>query len=360
MIHVSSLKVKTWIVLSIALSGLHSAPLPVIAQAPPAAAKTGAVEESLDAIEATYQAEISAAEFKRLESIATLAGKKQGEESNELWRLYFDTVVDEELFSQAEKTAEKVLLVKDLPLDIRALAEATHIIAEARRGALEESLASVQKLFAAAAQPKDEDLIVPVHVQLGLVEVYLRTIVDAGRYDLARKAIDTMTATSKSEDLIEYLAGEKASLERIGKPVAGLKGMDVDGRPFDMAGLKGKPVLIVFWATWDEVSEDQLDDIAAMTEAFKSKGLEVVTINVDRLRENAEPPADLAVDIRRFLVERNLLWKSLISDTGDKDYAKTLGVKYLPSNIVVDKAGIVRHVDRSAQGLATAVAEVCK
>jgi hypothetical protein len=86
----------------------------------------------------------------------------------------------------------------------------------------------------------------------------------------------------------------------------------------------------------------------------------VVTINVDRLRENAEPPADLAVDIRRFLVERNLLWKSLISDTGDKDYAKTLGVRYLPSNIVVDKAGIVRHVDRSAQGLATAVAEVCK
>jgi hypothetical protein len=37
-----------------------------------------------------------------------------------------------------------------------------------------------------------------------------------------------------------------------------------------------------------------------------------------------------------------------------------LGVRYLPSNMVVDKEGIVRHVDRSAQGLAAAVAEVCK
>ena len=360
MIHVSSLKTKAWAVLLIGVSGTLSAQVSLMAQAAPPAVTAGASEESLETIEAAYEAEIKAAEFKRLESIATLAGKKQGEESNELWRLYFDTVVAEELFSQAEKTAEKVLLAKQLPLDIRALAEATHIIAEARRGALEESLASVQKLFSTPAGSKDEDLIVPVHVQLGLVEVYLRTIVDAGRYDLARKAIDTMSALSKSEDLVDYLAGEKASLERIGKPVAGLKGVDVDGRPFDMAALKGKPVLIVFWATWDEVSEAQLDNIMAMTEAYKDKGLEVVTINVDRLRENAEPPAELAVDIRRFLVERNLLWKSLISDTGEKDYAKTLGVRYLPSNLVVDKEGIVRHVDRSAQGLAAAVAEVCK
>ena len=365
MIHrVSYFRIRNWAILLIFVPSLVPINTWVLAQAqpPPPAAAPGSPAEpaNLQAIEATYQAEISSAKFKRLEAVATLAGKLKGEESHELWRYYLDTVVSEELFSQAEKTAEKLLLVKDLPVDIRALAEATHIIAEARRGALEESLTSDKKLFVTPAEPKNEDLIIPVHVQLGLVEVYLRTIVDAGRYDLARKAIDVISASTKSEDVLDYLQGEKKSLERIGKPVPAVKGVDVDGRPFELSTLKGKPVLIVFWATWDEISEDQLDTIADLSEANKDKGLQVVTINVDRLRENAEPPADLAVDIRRFLVERNLLWKSLISDTGEKDYANILGVRYLPSNLVIDKTGVVRHVDRSPQGLTSAVAEVCK
>ena len=39
---------------------------------------------------------------------------------------------------------------------------------------------------------------------------------------------------------------------------------------------------------------------------------------------------------------------------------KALGVRYLPSNLVIDREGIVRHVDRSPAGLAAAVEEVCK
>lgn len=361
MIHRNIVQVIFSVVFGMAAFWLLSPAQPAQAQAPaaPPAAAT-AKPDSLEAIEEAYQNELLAVERKRLDRIAGLAEKKTGEESHDLWRLYFDTVISEEIFGEAEKTAEKVLLMKELPVDIRAIAEATHLIAEAKRGALEESIANVKKLFEAAREAKDDDLIIPAHVQLGLVEVYLRTIVDAGRYDLARKAIDTMTAAAKSDELIEYLVGEKAGLERIGKPVANVKGTDVDGRPFDLAALKGKPVLVLFWATWDEISEELLESVIGLAAAQKDHGLEVVTINVDRLREDAEPPADLAVDVRRFLVERNLLWKSLISETGEKDYAKALGVRYLPSNLVIDREGIVRHVDRSPAGLAAAVEEVCK
>jgi thiol-disulfide isomerase/thioredoxin len=331
-------------------------PPPPVAGARPAAAEP----ETLEAIESAYQKELSDAETKRLSRIAALAGKKKGEESHALWRLYFETVIAEELFADAEKTAESLIGADDLPVDIKALAEVTHIIAEARRGALEESLASLKKLFETNQAPKNEEDGLPVHVKLGLVEVYLRTFVDAGRYDLAIRAIDTMAPMAQNDDVKTYLADEKTAIQRIGNPVPLISGTDVDGREFSMASLKGKPVLVLFWATWDEVSENQLESLISLSNSYKDKGLEVIAINVDNLRDNAEPDEDLAVDVRKFLIENNLLWKCLISENGEKDFAKQLGVRYLPANLVIDKTGIIRHADRSPAGLVQALADVCK
>jgi peroxiredoxin len=316
--------------------------------------------ETLEAIEEAYYQDLQAVELKRLDRIAALAQKKAGIESEDLWRYYFETIVADDLFMKAEANANTLLQKNDLPIDIRFMAEVTHIIAEARRGQLEASLESVRKIFVKARENAAAVEEIPTHLRLGLVEIYLRTIVDAGRYDLANKAIDLILAESVVDEVKEYLNGEKASLARIGKPAPEVKGSDVDGRPFDLAAMKGKPVLIVFWATWDGVSQDQLEEFVNLTESYKDKGLEVVAINVDRLREDAEAPEDIAVDIRRFLIERNLLWKSLICDEGGTDYAKTFGVRYLPSNILIDKQGIIRHVDRSPAGLAKAIAEVCE
>lgn len=318
--------------------------------------------ESLAAIDADFEKEVDQASVKRLSRIAALAQKTTGEQSEDLWRTYFDSVIAEERFTEAEAHAQKLVDERKVSLDLLALAEVTTILAMAKRGALEESIASVQK-FMATPIPEMEDNgepLIPAHVRLGLTEVYLRTLVDAGRYDLALKAIDAILAGARSDEVKDYLANEKAALERVGKPVPAIKGVDVDDRPFDITKLRGKPVLVLFWASWDEVSESQLESDIALTEAYKEKGLEVVAINVDKLREDVEPNEDLAVNVRRFLIERNLLWKCLISDSDDKDYASQLGVRYLPANLVIDANGIIRHVDRSPSGLAKALADVCK
>lgn len=315
---------------------------------------------TLEAIEEQYYKDIQAVEMKRLDRIAALAEKKTGEESDGLWRYYFEAIVADDLFLKAEASANKLLAREDLPLDIRFMAEVTHIIAEARRGAIDQSIESIRKLFAKVKDNVDPEDVIPVHLRLNLAEVYLRTIVDAGRYELANKAIDLIMAETASEEVRDYLAGEKKSLARVGKPAPEIQGNDVDNRPFDLANFKGKPVLIVFWATWDEVSQDQIDELIAVTESYKEKGLEVVTINVDRLREDGAAPEDLAVEVRRFMIERNLLWRSLICEEGKSDFAEKLGVRFLPSNMLIDRQGVVRHVDRSPTSLIAAIKEVCQ
>jgi thiol-disulfide isomerase/thioredoxin len=316
--------------------------------------------DNLEAIETEFEKEINAASAKRLSRIAALAEKTKGQDGDTLWRLYFDSVISEERFTEAEPSALKLLQEKSKPLDILSLAEVTSILAMAKRGELEQSIVSVQKFLATPLPGPEEDAenLLPVHVRLGLVEIYLRTLIDAGRYDLARKAIDTISAATRSEEVRDYLANEKLALQRIGKPVPPIKGVDVDGRAFDITALRGKPLLVLFWATWDEVSESQIENVIALTESYREKDLEVIAINVDRLRQDVEPGEELATDVRRFLIERNLLWKCLISETGDKDYASQLGVRYLPANLVVDAQGIIRHVDRTPAGLAQALAEM--
>lgn len=322
--------------------------------------KAGAEPATLEAIEAAYENEVGQASVKRLERIAQLAEKTSGEDGNYLWRVYFDTIISEERFAEAEGHAKKLIQSKNQPVDILALAEVTSILAMAKRGALDESITAVEKFISKPIPKMGDETVIPIHLRLGLTEAYLRTLVDAGRYDLALKAVNAILKAEPNDEVKTYLTHEKTALERVGKTVPGIKGTDVDGRAFDIAALRGKPVLILFWATWDDASEDHLEQVIALAESYKDKGLNVVAINVDRLREGVEPNDELAMDVRRFLIERNLLWKCLISESGDKDYARLLGVRYLPANILIDAQGVIRHVDRSPTGLTKALADVCK
>ncbi len=69
-------------------------------------------------------------------------------------------------------------------------------------------------------------------------------------------------------------AAEPAAL--FTQPVA-----DVDGKPLDVAALKGKVVLLDIWATWCEPCRASLPVYQALEKRFGPKGFAVVAISVD-------------------------------------------------------------------------------
>ena len=110
---------------------------------------------------------------------------------------------------------------------------------------------------------------------------------------------------------------------------------DWRGASFDLTSLRGKVVLVDFWASWCEPCRTALPALDAMARRHHDSGLIVVGIDIDGSRESAD----------RFLAER--LPQPSITLLYDRDGAMMakLGASGMPALYLVDRTGVVRRVD---------------
>lgn len=103
----------------------------------------------------------------------------------------------------------------------------------------------------------------------------------------------------------------------------------VDGKLFSLADMKGKPLLLHFWATWCKIcslTDGTIDDLA--------KEMQVVTIAI----ESGEPD-----EIRKVMQERGLSFPVVADAAGT--LANLYHVKGVPTNFIIDAEGNIRYVE---------------
>jgi thiol-disulfide isomerase/thioredoxin len=64
-----------------------------------------------------------------------------------------------------------------------------------------------------------------------------------------------------------------------GKPAPALRLADLDGRTWDLAALRGQPVVLNFWASWCEPCREEMPSLELMAERHRADKLQVLTIN---------------------------------------------------------------------------------
>lgn len=112
-----------------------------------------------------------------------------------------------------------------------------------------------------------------------------------------------------------------------------------DGKPFDLASLKGKVVLLMFWSTDCAVCRDKMPELRANHEGWKGRPFELVLVSTDKRMEDVvayeQVIARTVPKSQRFVQ----LW------TGDAAYRDSIGKPAaLPYTLLLDKAG--RIVER--------------
>lgn len=118
------------------------------------------------------------------------------------------------------------------------------------------------------------------------------------------------------------------------KPLV-LTGVTLDGKPFSSADLAGKVILVDFGATWCQPWRQQLTDLRKLYDDRASRGLAIITVLCDKNLDN----------IHEFLAREPLPWPVLRDGKEPEAFAAQYGVEMFPTPFLIDRKGVVRHVD---------------
>ena len=100
----------------------------------------------------------------------------------------------------------------------------------------------------------------------------------------------------------------------------------------DLAGMRGRVMLVNLWATWCAPCRGEIPALAAFHERYSERGLRVVGISVD---------SDLtSADLRVFVMAEKIPYL-ILHDTADRASLLFTGQQMLPASFLFDRGGVL-------------------
>jgi thiol-disulfide isomerase/thioredoxin len=325
------------------------------ATAPDDAPKTRAFD-SREALNEHYEKQFTQLDRQRLADLTALAGKLEGEEAEAAYSELFNLAVARDLYEGAEKAAESYLKEGKGNPQLRGLAAFVDIIAAADREDFDQAIQGLQSFVRGqSGQGNAQAQKLDANTTMTVSQAFLQRLTRAGKYDVARKVCSVLSQDRADPAVQQHFQSRLARLDMIGKPAPPVSGTDIDGEKVSLADLKGKVVLVDFWATWCPPCVAAVPRYNELVEKHGKHGFQVVGVNLDGVREGVTPESAQST-VRRFLVDFRVSWPSVFNGQGPNDFARAYGVTSIPATFLVDRDGKIAQVELSGPDLDRAVA----
>ena len=116
----------------------------------------------------------------------------------------------------------------------------------------------------------------------------------------------------------------------IGQPAPPITGTTLDGTPFDLASLRGRPVVVNFWGPSCIPCRDEFPQFLRELDTYGADGLAIVGVLTD------DPPEPA----RQFVDEYKATWPTVIDPDGSIKRAYRVVAR--PHTWFVDRSGVIR------------------
>ncbi len=234
-----------------------------------------------------------------------------------------------EKFDTEKAAALEEYLAKNPEAEDHAEGVQTLLFTYLQMGAVDKLPDLIEKAYAASDQSD------PQMIFQQMVMPMIKACSETGQKDRARDFIKTVRADFANHQAAQQITQILDQMEgQLNLPGPGdtmdIAFTDTKGDEFDLAKLKGKVVLVDFWATWCGPCIAEMPNVIAAYEKHNSDGFEVVGISLDQSK----------ADLEKFVEENKMPWTQYFDGKGwQNDIAGKFGINSIPATFLVGKDG---------------------
>lgn len=335
---------------------------PLQTEVPPGSGDGNAPTTQAEAAQEPSAEEIAAqkeAEAKALEAWRELQGSFKGPKQST--RAAFEQYLNQ-LFAEIEKFSQA-------HAGTAASFEARHELALMEIHARQQQDLGLARMKQIHADAKNYKGTPPDGLRLDLKRytfVYAIALADAGQFSQAEALLNPIAAglgkpqqagqpkaqnadAAQAADILARIKVQKTLL--VGLPMPDFSGKRLrDGTELKLSDLKGKVVLVQFWATWSKPCDQEMPTIAKVYHEFANQDFIVLGISLDDDRRDGRNR------LLSYLKSKNMPWPQLYDGKGwETALAKRFYIRSIPSNLLLDQNGMIRAKDLRARELRQAV-----
>lgn len=115
----------------------------------------------------------------------------------------------------------------------------------------------------------------------------------------------------------------------IGKKAPDFSLRDINDRVINLSAMRGKVVIINFWATWCPPCRAEMPSLNNLYRELRNKGLEVIAISTDR-----------SASVVKDYLSKNPLDITIVVDSDNK-VSRQFKVFSIPTTFLIDRNGII-------------------